>query len=477
MAVKTIRVRPVRGTTKANDLYIGPYGSISVDTEKKQLRIHDGITPGGTVVGGSGAPSQAQESLIQAFDKLGSFPALGVKGVLYVAIDTATGYRWSDGGSYIAIAPKPESTDELKEGTEHLYFTTERARSAFKTNDGILLDQDGTIKARIASDDSIRKGEEKGEFVTPKVLLDWLKSSGFTQDANGNLLLPGTKAPEPEKEVPVTPETKPTEGDQVDANGISTYDTTNNKGTLARYAARINSNFLTARTTTGTEYQRMKYSNEGSTTFTFGKALINEDAPYAIINMDNLEFAVGVYDWPGLDPHVHQMKLVTLNNQSNVISMIKRSNLDSGQFAFPVSLGYVDQPETMSASDINAKYKMTLSIVGKSGGPGVQYISGAGLGGGGLVMRMSIDGKLTGKEFSAKYVKGQGYPCQRNLTMDLKPAEAAVAFPNNEIYNTNTGSAYVQVSGEFIVTMTMTNTETNETKELSFPLTANRYDS
>lgn len=477
MSSKSIRVRPVRGTTKANDMYTGPYGSISVDVEKKQLRIHDGVTPGGTVVGGTTTPSQAQESLIQAFDKLGNFPAMGKQGVLYVAIDTATGYRWSDGGSYIAIAPKPENTNELKEGEHNLYFTTERARAAFTTNDGILLDQDGTLKARIASDESLRKGEEKGEFVTPKVLLDWLKASGFTQDANGNLLPPGTKAPEPEKEVPSTPETKPSEGDKVDENGISTFDTTNNKGVLARYAARINENFLTKKTLGGKESWRMKYSNDKDM-YTYHKAIIDEDAPYAIINMDNMEYAVGTYDWPGLDPHQHQMKLITINNQSNVISMIKRSNLDDGQFVFPVSFGYVDQPESMPSQEIDKKYKLSLSVVGKAGGPGVQYNSGVGLGGGGLLMRMSIDGKTVGSDFSSKYVSGKGgFPLQRNLTMNLSKEEAEKAFPNNEIYSEATGSNYVQVAGDFIVTMKMTNTETNETKELSFPLTAIRYDS
>lgn len=39
-----------RGTTTANDAFIGKAGSLSIDTELQQLRIHDGITPGGHVV-------------------------------------------------------------------------------------------------------------------------------------------------------------------------------------------------------------------------------------------------------------------------------------------------------------------------------------------------------------------------------------------------------------------------------------------
>lgn len=37
-----------RGTTSQNDGYTGTSGEITIDTEKGTLRIHDGITPGGT---------------------------------------------------------------------------------------------------------------------------------------------------------------------------------------------------------------------------------------------------------------------------------------------------------------------------------------------------------------------------------------------------------------------------------------------
>lgn len=46
----------IRGTTVQNDYFTGPDGSLSVDTEKQQLRLHDGETQGGTPI-----PSEAPE--------------------------------------------------------------------------------------------------------------------------------------------------------------------------------------------------------------------------------------------------------------------------------------------------------------------------------------------------------------------------------------------------------------------------------
>jgi len=44
-----------RGTTQKNDLYVGGDGEITIDSERGELRIHDGITPGGSLVSSSGS--------------------------------------------------------------------------------------------------------------------------------------------------------------------------------------------------------------------------------------------------------------------------------------------------------------------------------------------------------------------------------------------------------------------------------------
>ena len=35
-----------RGSTAANNAYTGPVGTISIDIENKEIRYHDGVTPG-----------------------------------------------------------------------------------------------------------------------------------------------------------------------------------------------------------------------------------------------------------------------------------------------------------------------------------------------------------------------------------------------------------------------------------------------
>lgn len=41
----------LRGDTAANDGYTGPVGSLTVDTEVGTIRIHDGVTAGGWIIG------------------------------------------------------------------------------------------------------------------------------------------------------------------------------------------------------------------------------------------------------------------------------------------------------------------------------------------------------------------------------------------------------------------------------------------
>ena len=42
-------IRPLRGTTEENLLFVGPVGAVTVDTDLLALRVHDGTTPGGKV--------------------------------------------------------------------------------------------------------------------------------------------------------------------------------------------------------------------------------------------------------------------------------------------------------------------------------------------------------------------------------------------------------------------------------------------
>jgi hypothetical protein len=49
---RTLQIK--RGTTAQNDAYKGAAGELTADMDSKQLRLHDGTTTGGSVIGGDG---------------------------------------------------------------------------------------------------------------------------------------------------------------------------------------------------------------------------------------------------------------------------------------------------------------------------------------------------------------------------------------------------------------------------------------
>lgn len=174
-----LQIQFVRGTAAANLAYTGPVGTFSIDTEKKQIRIHDGVTAGGSVIPGI-SDLNALQTLIQnlgitdiaglqaalnakldsnllgvangvatlgadgrvpaaqlpsyvddvlEFANLAALPQPGTSGLIYVTVDTNKVYRWS-GTTYVEIAATPGTTDSVTEGATNLYFTDARARAA-----------------------------------------------------------------------------------------------------------------------------------------------------------------------------------------------------------------------------------------------------------------------------------------------------------------------------------------------------------
>ena len=54
MVLVATQVKRRRGTTAENDAFTGAEGEIVVDTERHELRVHDGVTQGGFKIGGAG---------------------------------------------------------------------------------------------------------------------------------------------------------------------------------------------------------------------------------------------------------------------------------------------------------------------------------------------------------------------------------------------------------------------------------------
>ncbi len=168
----------LRGNTQENNAYAAPAGVITIDTEKKELRIHDGLTFGGHVLPNIGRLDLLQESIngleipaitgladqldlklavsllgvgngvatlddsgkvhthqlpsfvddIVEVASIGQLPAEGESGKLYVVLDSDLVYRWT-GVQYQLISAMIEDTDHLAEGVVNLYYTPARVRN------------------------------------------------------------------------------------------------------------------------------------------------------------------------------------------------------------------------------------------------------------------------------------------------------------------------------------------------------------
>lgn len=186
-----MEVRFKRGTTAQNDAYTGPAGSITLDTETFEIRVHDGTTQGGHTIPNDTSLQDLQGALddlgisdisgletalagkiatdqlgvangvatldeqgfvpasqlpsfvedVEVYDDLASFPVTGEGGKIYVAKDTNMVYRWATSGEmYVEIAASPGSTDSVTEGTSNLYFTEARARAAISVDGDLSYD-------------------------------------------------------------------------------------------------------------------------------------------------------------------------------------------------------------------------------------------------------------------------------------------------------------------------------------------------
>lgn len=103
--------------------------ALQADINTRQLSAQKGLANGYASLDPSGKVPAAQLPAyvddILEYANLAAFPATGIAGVIYVALDTSKIYRWS-GSIYIEISPSPGSTDAVPEGATNLYYTDAR---------------------------------------------------------------------------------------------------------------------------------------------------------------------------------------------------------------------------------------------------------------------------------------------------------------------------------------------------------------
>lgn len=84
------QVKRRRGTTAENDAFTGAEGEIVVDTEKHELRVHDGVTQGGFIIGSGGGGltlSTIEIPKTSKYIKLFSYPS-DYTGIVRLSINT-----------------------------------------------------------------------------------------------------------------------------------------------------------------------------------------------------------------------------------------------------------------------------------------------------------------------------------------------------------------------------------------------------
>lgn len=184
----------LHGTTQENNTFAAPAGVITIDTEKKELRIHDGLTFGGHVIpnidrieaiqstiegldiaGIEGLQEQLDLKLavsllginngivpldetakvspgylpsfvddVLEVESLTGLPVEGEPGKLYVTKDTELVYRWSV-DKYRLISASIEDTDKLVEGYINLYYTPERVRNVLVVSGDISYEMESGV--------------------------------------------------------------------------------------------------------------------------------------------------------------------------------------------------------------------------------------------------------------------------------------------------------------------------------------------
>lgn len=91
-----------RGTAAANSTITGAEGEIFVDLDTNTIRVHDGSTAGGIVIGDydnlTNKPDLTQYDNVDFYADQSTFPVSGETYKIYVAEDTGYIYRWAGSG-------------------------------------------------------------------------------------------------------------------------------------------------------------------------------------------------------------------------------------------------------------------------------------------------------------------------------------------------------------------------------------------
>lgn len=121
------KLQILRGTTAQNNVYTGSIGELTMDTEKVEVRIHDGITQGGKTIGSGGANLPILTHV---------FSDHKLNDISWLNADT---FSWQSGDVYVAAYEHLVSDIAVSDDG---YITTENGvvfnRDSSKDKDGLI---------------------------------------------------------------------------------------------------------------------------------------------------------------------------------------------------------------------------------------------------------------------------------------------------------------------------------------------------
>jgi len=127
MSKTTLQLR--RGTQSENSTFTGALGEVIVDTTRKTLVVHDGVTAGGSALATIASPALT-----------------GIPTVPTATAGTNTTQAASTAFVQAALAgftSGPTNSDDLTEGTSHLFFSKDRVKNALTAGGNISITQPG----------------------------------------------------------------------------------------------------------------------------------------------------------------------------------------------------------------------------------------------------------------------------------------------------------------------------------------------
>lgn len=179
------KLQILRGTTAQNDAYTGSIGELTMDTEKVEVRIHDGTTQGGKTIGSGGGASLPILTHVFSDHKLND--------ISWLNADT---FSWQSGDVYVAAYNHlANDYNSLPTGVLYAYYAENAGETFYLRTDtpsvgDQLLDETGTPAYEAYGEHKVKEIYDDGSFARTATF----PGNRFYRDASKDITLSTPKS-------------------------------------------------------------------------------------------------------------------------------------------------------------------------------------------------------------------------------------------------------------------------------------------